>query len=156
MSTEYIWFKNGKESKRSVDPEGKKPLVEKLPDGTKIEYIYHDNLNIKSKTYQKDGIYTRADDLPVAEIYFDNGALRQQLWLSGGRAGSQYHRDGDKPASIQYYKEGGVKSENYYEDGDRHRDGKPAEINYRPSGEKLSDAYFEFSVRIRNPDTGEY
>ena len=40
MSTEYIWFKKGKESRRTVDPEGKKPTMEKLPNGFQIKYSY--------------------------------------------------------------------------------------------------------------------
>ena len=33
------------------------------------------------------------------------------------------HRDGDKPAWVKFYKDGGVKSEEYYKNGGYHRDG---------------------------------
>jgi len=44
------------------------------------------------------------------------------------------HREGDKPASISYYENGNIDSETYYINGNRHREGdKPAWIKYYPS-----------------------
>ena len=40
MNTEYIWFKRGRESKRTVDPEGKKPLTENLPNNVVAHHTY--------------------------------------------------------------------------------------------------------------------
>jgi len=52
------------------------------------------------------------------------------------------HREGDKPASIYYFKNGTVESEVYFLNGNIHRDGdKPAMIYYNENGYIESESY---------------
>jgi len=109
---EYIWFKNGKESKRSADPEGKQPLYVDLGNGKRIDYEY-ENQKIHQTTYTLNGKKHRGVDRPAVE-YADGS----KLWYKNGKR----HRDGDKPA-VEYAD--GTKY--WYKNGKIHRDGdKPA------------------------------
>jgi hypothetical protein len=131
MSTEYIWFKKGKESKRTADPEGKLPTVENLPNGRTATYTYN-NLIIVSKHIKKGGEYDGGND-PAISQYDRNGNLLKEQYVKD----DYHHRDGGKPAIIGYnISTGKPFLEEYYIDGKRHRENdKPAVVeDYASSG----------------------
>ena len=91
---EYIWFKNGKESKRSTDPEGENPTVEKLPNGGEVQYKYFEHLGeltISGEYYYKDGVIHRGEDKPAWTEWDIDGKKSQEVYKIQGK----YHRSGD-------------------------------------------------------------
>jgi len=112
---EYIWFKNGKESTRSTDPEGKQPFYIDLGNGKRIDYEY-ENQKIYKTTYTLNGKKHRDGDKPAIETASGN-----KVWYKNGKQ----HRDGDKPAIEYAY---GHKL--WYQYGKRHRDGDKPAVEY--------------------------
>ena len=64
MSTEYIWFKRGKEHRRTADPEGKLVTLIKTSPNTEIGYKY-DNGSVETEIYYKNGERHRDGDKPA-------------------------------------------------------------------------------------------
>ena len=121
MSTEYIWYKNGKEVKRTADPEGKIITRKITSPTTYIEYDY----------FYDGNVYYSLE----CEIYYKNNT---------------FHRGGDKPAVISYYIDGSLEAEEYYKDGKRHREGdKPAYIDYYKDGSVMAEYYFKDGVEYK-------
>jgi hypothetical protein len=136
MADEYIWFKNGKESKRTADEEGKLISSEKLSNGGDVTYYYVRG-EVRFKEYRKDG------DEPAYISYLSTGTLKlEEYWKNG-----KQHREGDKPAYIYYFKNGG-REESYYKDGYVHRKGKPAYIDYGPDGSVREEIYYNTGLRV--------
>jgi len=75
---------------------------------------------------------------------------------------NQLHREGDKPAIIEYYQNGSVKNEFYFINHCRHREGdKPSCITYYPSecgknGNIKHESYYIYNVICRNADKPAY
>lgn len=113
MADEYIWFKNGKESKRTADEAGEKLTLVKLPNGVEIKYEYSVGGSIKAEEYYKNGERHRDGDKPAYIWYSDDGPIKNEKYFKNGK----FHRDGDKPANIWYYDDGSIRSEKYYKNG---------------------------------------
>ena len=128
MSTEYIWFKRGKEHRRTADPEGKRPTLIKPTPNTEIRYQYYYNGDLWSERHYKNGELHRDDDKP-AFIKYDNtdpDLVRSEEYHKNGKL----HRSG-KPASIEYAFTGGLIQEEYFENGVYHRSGEePTMVEY--------------------------
>ena len=60
--TEYIWFKRGKEHRRTADPEGKLLTLVKPTYNTEIKYGYYGDDGVRSEEYYKDGKRHRDGD----------------------------------------------------------------------------------------------
>ena len=136
---EYIWFKGGKESKRSTDEEGVVITLEHLPNGIVMEHVTNGNASIK--TYKKNGVLHRDGDEPSRIIYrdaYDEDTLKRVDYYKNGMR----HRDGDKPQTIEYDKYGDVRTEQYMTNDQMHRDGdKPAYIYYYDNGDIRTEVY---------------
>lgn len=131
MDKEYIWFKNGKESKRSADEEGKLPTKEELPNGRTASYEYDDGVLVRKEI--KNGDLYDGDGKPAITLYNSNGDVRKEMYFKD----EKIHRSGGRPAEIHYNTETGKPyAESYYVDGKRHRaDDKPAYVeNFADSG----------------------
>ena len=134
MSNEYIWYKNGKESMRSVDEEGKKPLMVDRGNGVTEQFSYNRHGDIYSSSTIKDGKYHSINDKPSLTTNPSDDAPSLQ-WHKDGKE----HREGDKPAVISgeitsdeypFVSEGNV---GYRKNGKPHRDGN------KPSGAFVMD-----------------
>jgi antitoxin component YwqK of YwqJK toxin-antitoxin module len=176
MATEYIWFKRGKESKRSVDKLGEKPLSEKLPNGVEIKYEYTRRGEPLTKGFYVDGELHSIDGEPAYIQYTPEGDVEGITYYKNGKG----HRAGDKPASIlywaddtdnvymQYWSIDGIltKSTEHWRDGklmkemyhnskaDYHRDeDKPAVTIYSIDGTtKNYEEYYKNGERHRDGD----
>jgi len=70
-------------------------------------------------------------------------------WFKDG----QLHREGDKPASIWYFKDGSIDSEHWFKDGEMHREGdKPALISYYEDGSIWRELWFKDGKKHREGD----
>jgi hypothetical protein len=139
MSTEYIWFKNGKESRRTVDEAGEKPTLEKLPNGVEIRTRYKSpSQELISVGYYKGDLLHRDGDEP-AYTYYIEGKLESESYYKEGVE----HRDGDKPAYIAYMGgDGEVTRMTYYKNGVRTRVGdKPYDTGFYRDGDKRFENY---------------
>jgi antitoxin component YwqK of YwqJK toxin-antitoxin module len=141
MSDEYIWFKNGKEFRRTADEEGDITTQENLPNGIVMEHVTNGNASIK--TYKKNGVLHRDGDEPARIVYrdaYDVDTLKKVEYHKSGMR----HRDGDKPQSITYDKYGDVEIEQYLVNDQMHRDGdKPAYIYYYDNGDIRTEVYIK-------------
>jgi hypothetical protein len=137
MSTEYIWFKKGKESRRTVDEAGEKPTLEKLPNGVEIHTRYMSpSQELISVEYKKDGKRHRDGDEPAYVQYTGNVIDSESYYKEGVE-----HRDGDKPAYIKYMG-GKVTRMTYYKNGVRTRVGdKPYDTGFYRNGDKRFENY---------------
>ncbi len=64
---------------------------------------------------EEDGSYGRmhsVDDKPSFEAFYATGELMRQIWHKEG----EVHREGNKPASIIYHRDGSIKHEGYFLD----------------------------------------
>ena len=129
--SEYIWFKKGREHRRTADPEGKLPTLAKPTPNTEIRYDYYEDGSVKYEHYYKDGKLHRDGDKPTWVEYYDDGSVGSEKYYKDG----EKHRDGDKPAVVGYYRDGSIKYEKYYKNGKNHRDeDNPAEVVYYYDG----------------------
>lgn len=150
MADEYIWFKNGKESKRTADEEGKLISLEKLPNGGERKFKYHLG-KVQSVTTYKDGRLHSFDGKPASVKYFRDG-LQYEFWYKEG----ELHREGDKPAYLAYDIENigdepFVYKRHWYRDDALHRDGdKPARINYWTDGVVSDEGWFKDGLMHRS------
>jgi len=143
MSTEYNWFKKGREHRRTADPEGKLLTLVKPTPNTEIGYEYHDNGIVRQEKYYKNGGLHRDGDKPSIEGYHEDGTINLRQFHKYGKL----HRDGDKPAMVWYDVSGTRYSEKYYKDGLYHRDGdKPAWVEYDNDGNVSLARYFKDGV----------
>jgi len=143
--SEYIWFKKGREHRRTADPEGKLPTLAKPTPNTEIRYKYHDDGSVYSKTYYKDGKHHREGDSPAVVRFYKDGSVSYQSYFKDGKK----HRDGDNPAVVAYNKDGILSFEIYQKNDKIHRDGdKPAWVWYHDDGSVKSEEYYK--------DGGEY
>jgi len=104
-----------------------------------IKFIELRNVTDTQKTYYKDGNIVKTEDL----IYIPEHRhtyVRYRKYYKNGRT----HREGDNPASIEYYQDGNVRRESYFKNGELHREGdKPAVIFYNKNGNITNEEYFE-------------
>jgi antitoxin component YwqK of YwqJK toxin-antitoxin module len=168
MSTEYIWFKGGKESKRTADPKGEKPTLVKSGNGREIKYSYHYDLeadewgdrirSVSSETHTLNGENDREGGKPAFISYYKNGIVSHHTTFKNGvpqtvtinrEDGSVdmvkhytdgvLYSDGDKPAVLYYFSDGTPLSETWYDvDGDIHRDGGKPASIFYNSGGGIS------------------
>lgn len=84
MSTEYIWYKNGKEVKRTADPEGK--IITRKITGcdTFIFYMYHTNGTVWCEAYYKNGKAHRDGDKPAQIWYNRAGETNYEAYYKNG------------------------------------------------------------------------
>ena len=108
----YIWYKNGKEFKRTLDPEGKFITKKITGHNTYVEYSYLNYYSLYSKAYYKNGLSHREGGKPAWIRYNEDGSVKVEAYYKDG----EYHRDGDKPAYIHYGYDG-VEYEEYYKNG---------------------------------------
>ena len=89
---EYIWFNDGRESKRTADPEGRVPLNKKLPNGGEIKYTYHERTGrMSGEYYYKSDVIHRDGDRPAwTEWDFDGNKTEEVYKIQG-----KFHRVGD-------------------------------------------------------------
>jgi hypothetical protein len=182
MSTEYIWFKGGKESKRTADPKGEKPTLVKSGNGREIKYSYHYDMEAdydqriigaSSETHLLNGEKDREGGKPAFIAYdvhgkvlhramWEGGVKQLVEWLyeDGGIYWSKYytngelHREGDKPAQIYYYFSGEIRNETWYDvEGAEHRDDdKPAFISYFKDGSVNQKRWYNHGNMHRGDD----
>jgi hypothetical protein len=171
MSTEYIWFKKGKESRRTADPAGKLPLKEELSGGREINHKYFTSGNIARSVYTTNGKRTKSVDYnmyggKVVTEYSGRSAFVREVFTSvGDRVKTEHyknlkdkHRDGDKPAYVLYIQDSkgtddDIQVAEYYKDGKLHRDGdKPAEIRNNDDGSKSYETYYQNGKQHRDGD----
>mgnify|MGYP002507824257 CR=1 FL=1 len=74
---------------------------------------------------------------PIRE-YYNNGKIRRKLYRN---INDELHRE-NEPAWIEYYKNGNIKSIDYYINGVSHREDGPAIIGYYENGEVRFKTYF--------------
>jgi antitoxin component YwqK of YwqJK toxin-antitoxin module len=116
MFTEYIWFKNGKEYRRTADEVGKLISSKKLPNGGMVLYEYYDDGSIlNAKYYNSDNRLHRDGDEPAITKYFKDGSIDYVTYWNNNRL----HRDGDEPASIEYDRDGNITRSVHFRDGAR-------------------------------------
>jgi hypothetical protein len=84
MATEYIWFKKGKESRRTADKAGEKPTVVKLPNGVEIKYSYYTNKVKYNEEYYQNGKKHRDGDKPAHISYNRDGSLDLEEYYQNG------------------------------------------------------------------------
>lgn len=92
-------------------------------------------------TFEKTESYLLVETVCYKRTYYKSLALRAEDWTT--YLGSP-HRDDDKPAIIEYYENGHIRSEEWCEGGKRHRNnGEPARIRYSPTGQKEEATWIE-------------
>ena len=100
MSTEYeyIWFRGGREHRRTLDPEGDKPIHITLSQNSEVVLTYWDDGDgpLHDYEYLKDGEIHRGGDKPAEGVYSLDGDIEFEGYMHEGF----YHRDGDKPSKI--------------------------------------------------------
>ena len=85
MSTEYIWFKRGKEHRRTADPEGKLPTLIKPTPNTEIKYSYYkDGSSVQYESYYKNGKLHRDEDKPAEVVYYEDGSVYSKNYYKDG------------------------------------------------------------------------
>ena len=117
MST-YIWFKNGKETQRSLDPQGQKLIKKVTGYDTYIFYQYYNyaayyNNSLRTKTFYKDNKTHRECDKPAKIYYKKDGSVATEYYYKNGLC----HRDNHKPALIVYNTDGSVNVKHYFKNG---------------------------------------
>jgi len=143
MSTEYIWFKKGREHRRTTDPEGKLPSSIRPTPNTEIRYEYRGDGSLSGEEYYKDGELHRDGDKPAYIDYYGSGSVYHKYYKDG-----EMYRDGDKPPVVKYNKYGNVTHEGWYKDGALHRDGdKPAVVAYNEDGSIKAEEYFKNGMK---------
>jgi len=152
MPTEYIWFKKGRESKRTADPEGKHPTLVKISPSSEIRYSYfdgEDGVRKHTESHVTNDLEHRDGDNPSYMRYaFDGKVLTR-----GYRKHGKLHRAGDKPALETYYTDGAPKVVEYRENGGRHRVGdKPAYKAYGNDGQTYAEGYYVYDELHRDDD----
>jgi antitoxin component YwqK of YwqJK toxin-antitoxin module len=64
--------------------------------------------------------------------YYPNGKISLEKYYDKN---GEYHRDGDLPAYISYFLDGGIDYTHFYKNGKLHRDGdKPSSVSYYQDG----------------------
>jgi antitoxin component YwqK of YwqJK toxin-antitoxin module len=77
-------------------------------------------------------------DGPAYTSYYDKNTIRSiEYWYNRKK-----HRDNDLPATIKYYPNGNIKSEEYLTLGILHRVGNPAVITYYENGQKQHEEFW--------------
>lgn len=134
-----------------LDSQGRKHRDDDKP----AEIMYFENGNIWSEGWYINGQRRRDGDKPAVIYYYENGVIENQsTWGSDGIEHCVWyyedgniqrevwtdsfhkpHRDGDKPAGIQYYLNGNIKCEHWDQHGNHYRESdKPAVIWYYENG----------------------
>ena len=113
---QYIWYKNGKEVKRSKDPEGKIITQKITGHNTYIGYAYSCGC-LLCEVYYKDNKKHREGDKPAKIYYYEDGSISCEYYFKDGEC----HREGDKPAVIDYNTDGSVMGESYYKEGKKYK-----------------------------------
>lgn len=68
----------------------------------------------------------------------------------------ELHREDDKPAQISYYKSGKKENEVWFKDGEKYRDGdKPTRIQYYENGNKKTEKWIRFKMLYRENKKGK-
>lgn len=139
MSKEYIWFKNGKESKRTVDEDGELISKEILPDGTSVVYERNEIGIVRSKVTRRNELLQSIDGEPAITMYNSDGSLSEVGYYKD----DELHRDGDKPAYTKRNWGGNIiLSETYWKNGVKFRKGdKPSDISRREDGGLASEEW---------------
>lgn len=117
----YIWLKDGKPWKETEDIEGKRISKENFPNNVSVEYYYY------------------SEDRSTG-----NPTLKKKVWYKG----TDFHRDGDKPAYIVYDKSGNIIEKTWYKNNDIYRDDdKPAVVHYK-SGNVSKEVWYLEGERL--------
>ena len=115
--SDYIWYKNGKEVKRSKDPEGKIITRKITGHNTYIDYNYVGNNTLWNEVHYKNSKRHRDGDKPAVIWYYEYGSISGEGYYKNGKI----HREGDKPAAIGYSTDGSsISSEYYYKNGKKY------------------------------------
>jgi antitoxin component YwqK of YwqJK toxin-antitoxin module len=84
--------------------------------------------------------------------YYSNGNIDFEMYLKNGRL----HRDGDLPAVIHYLDTGTMYSEEYYIDGQYHRERGYAFIRYSTVLSKKITKHFLYGIEIHRTKKVKY
>ena len=110
-------------------------------DGEKPAYIVnHRNGGQEEQWWQHDQM-KRDGDKPVKVVKDADGSV---TWERFSDSFGRFHRDGDKPASTSYHKNGQVKEETWYQNGLMHREGGPAQVTYAEDGTVVKEFWAKF------------
>lgn len=134
-----IWF----------DPETK--LRHRTNGPADIKYYDFEGRACRSETFFRQGLRERPGDLPsqvVVDVETNEEIL--QRWYQAG----EFSRHGGKPALlVKDFRSGVVWREEYWEDGQMHRENGPASIyRWKKTGEIESIDFFLRGVRQENPN----
>ena len=143
----------GKKSKISLIVLGVVVLIGGLSAGVYLLFIRKETVTISgipTEPLNKADQPLDEESQPDEILYHKNGGIRRQVWRNED---GQNHREGDKPAYINYYESGGKISETWLQNGIIHREGdKPAEISYDKDGNITYRAWYRDGrlMRLKN------
>lgn len=130
----YIWLRDGKPWKDTFDIEGKEIDKEHINAQYYKKVFYRDGLVYGIVIYNADtNGYESYNDEP-SYVKYHNGKIESKGWHKDG----VYHREGDKPALIEYYLHSGrIRTKQWSKNGVTYREGdKPAYISYSVDGDR--------------------
>ena len=143
MSKIYIWYKNGRPSKESFDPEGLHVVKQYNPDGSFKRIVYYGEYDINGRStdftriqqewvYASDNILDR--DGPYCLGYHNNGVIEYKAWLD--------HVE-NRASQLKYDKAGVLIFEEYTKSGVLHRTNGPASITYKDGVVETEEYWFD-------------
>jgi len=135
MTTEFIYAANVVKEIKNIEKqvESATSTSEKITLENKIEQL---RLIIKNVTID----------------YYDNGCVKEEVWIKDDKDKYLYYRPGGAPALIGYFKDGRLKHEAWFVDGYLHSTGgAPAIIEYFENGQIQEEAWYK-NGRLHRPD----
>lgn len=116
---------------------GRKVLLRDMADiVTKINECYRPSLT--NITFIGDNAAVMS--FGYIRTYYSTGVIASEEWDDEE---GDFDRSDDNPAIIHYYENGNVKSEEWFSNGNEHRDhGSPAKIVYHKNGTVVREEYY--------------